>query len=192
MKDIFTDLYKKVAGFFQAPSEKENVKEVACNRLKFVLMQDRTNLTPQLLERMRSEMIDLLSKYVEMDKEALELNFAHEGESMALMLSIPVLRAKEESEIQAIIEAEEKAKMAKEALEAEEAAEAEEEISDEDESPEEVDAEVDVEPESEPEEVCGCGCEENEADEACPCGDECEEIEEDVIEDAPVKKSKKK
>jgi len=127
-----------------------------------------------------------------MDKEALELNFAHEGESMALMLSIPVLRAKEESEIQAIIEAEEKAKMAKEALEAEEAAEAEEEISDEDESPEEVDAEVDVEPESEPEEVCGCGCEENEADEACPCGDECEEIEEDVIEDAPVKKSKKK
>ena len=72
MKEIFTDIYKKVAGFFQAMPEKENVKEVACNRLKFVLMQDRTNLNPQLLERMRNEMIDLLSKYLLL--ENLKLN----------------------------------------------------------------------------------------------------------------------
>ena len=63
-------------------------------------MQDRTNLTPELLEKMRGELIELLSKYVELDKEALELNFEQEGEQMALMLSIPVLRAKEEDEIE--------------------------------------------------------------------------------------------
>jgi cell division topological specificity factor len=106
MREIFTDLYKKVLGFFQT-QEKENVKEVACNRLKLVLMQDRTNLTPFLLEKMRGEMIELLSKYVEMDKEALELNFEQEGDSMALMLSIPVLRAKDEEEIQELIRLEE-------------------------------------------------------------------------------------
>ncbi|MFA7659242.1 MAG: cell division topological specificity factor MinE [Candidatus Gastranaerophilaceae bacterium] len=111
MKEIFTDLYRKLAGFFQAPPEKENLKEVACNRLKLVLMQDRTNLTPFLLERMRGEMIDVLSKYVEMDKEALELSFEQEGEQMALMLSIPVLRAKDEAELQALIKAEEEAKV---------------------------------------------------------------------------------
>ena len=64
-------------------------------------MQDRTNLTPELLQRMRQELIDLLSKYVEMDKDALELNFDQEGGQMALMLSIPVLRAKDEAEIEA-------------------------------------------------------------------------------------------
>ena len=109
MKEIFTELYKKVLGFFQA-QEKENLKEVACNRLKLVLMQDRTNLTPFLLEKMRGEMIDVLSKYVEMDKEALELNFEQEGEQMALMLSIPVLRAKDEEEISALLDEEERVK----------------------------------------------------------------------------------
>ena len=64
-------------------------------------MQDRTNLTPELLEKMRGELIELLSKYVEMDKDALELNFEQEGNQMALMLSIPVLRAKDEEEIEA-------------------------------------------------------------------------------------------
>ena len=72
-------------------------------------MQDRTNLTPELLEKMRGELIELLSKYVEMDKEALELNFEQEGDQMALMLSIPVLRAKDEDEIEEAEESEEDA-----------------------------------------------------------------------------------
>lgn len=118
MREIFTELYNKVLSFFQA-QEKESTesKTVAVNRMKLVLMQDRTNLTPYLLERMRGEMIQILAKYVEMDQEALELNFEQEGEQMALMLSIPVIRAKEEDEIKAIIEAEDAAKAAAEAEE---------------------------------------------------------------------------
>ncbi len=116
MKDIFTDLYNKVLGFFRQTEknqEEESTKDVACNRLKFVLMQDRTNLTPELMDRMRKELVELLSKYVEMDKEALELGFEQEGNQMALMLSIPVLRAKDEAEIEATLakEDEEKAKL---------------------------------------------------------------------------------
>lgn len=135
MRDIFTDLYKKVIGFFQATQdveEKENAKDVARNRLKLVLMQDRTNLTPYLLERMRGEMIEVLSKYVEMDKDELELNFEQEGDSMALMLSIPVLRAKDEEEIQAAIDAEEKAEEVEEIEEEEEEESIEESESNED------------------------------------------------------------
>ena len=98
--DLFTDLYNKVMGFFRRTDMEETSKDTACNRLRVVLMQDRTNLNPQLLERMRTELIELLSKYVEMDKEALELNFEQEGEQMALMLSIPVLRAKSEEDIE--------------------------------------------------------------------------------------------
>lgn len=100
MKDIFQDLFNKVFGFFRQAEKEENAKETAVNRLRVVLMQDRTNLTPELLEKMRGELIELLSKYVEMDKDALELNFEQEGNQMALMLSIPVLRAKDEDEIE--------------------------------------------------------------------------------------------
>ena len=107
MKDIFADLYKKVLNFFSRTEENgENAKDVACNRLKLVLMQDRTNLTPAIMDRMRKELIELLSKYMELDRELLDLNFEHEDEQMALMLSIPVIRAKDENEINAILEKE--------------------------------------------------------------------------------------
>lgn len=178
MIEIFNELYKKVLGFFQPQEEKENVKEVACNRLKLVLMQDRTNLTPQLLERMRGELVDLLSRYVEMDKEALELNFAQEGDSMALMLSIPVLRAKEEAEIQAIIEAEDKAKAEKEETETEE------EASEESEEVEETDEDI---YEEIVEDVCSCDLEEEEEISESP-----DEVEGEIEEESSGKKSKKK
>ena len=108
MKDIFTGIYNKVIGFFKQTEPEESAKDVACNRLRVVLMQDRTNLTPELMERMRKELVELLSKYVEMDKEALELNLEQDGDQMALMLSIPVIRAKDEEEIEKALAADEK------------------------------------------------------------------------------------
>lgn len=104
---LFTDIYNTVAKFFRQQDEQANgdaSKSVATNRLKLVLMQDRTNLTPRVLEQMRGELVDLLSKYLEMDKDLLELNFEQEGDQVALMLSIPVIRAKDEDEILSAIE----------------------------------------------------------------------------------------
>lgn len=107
---ILANLYNKVLGFFRQTDieQEETAKDTACNRLRVVLMQDRTNLTPELMERMRKEMVELLSKYVEMDKEALELNLEQDGDQVALMLSIPVIRAKDEEEIKAALEEETK------------------------------------------------------------------------------------
>ena len=101
---LFSDLYNTISKFFRSQEEQGDAsKSVATNRLKLVLMQDRTNLTPRILEQMRSELIELLSRYVELDKELLDLNFEQEGDQVALMLSIPVIRAKDEEEIDAAI-----------------------------------------------------------------------------------------
>lgn len=103
---ILSNIYSTVAKFFRPQEDSGDAsKSVATNRLKLVLMQDRTNLTPKILEQMRSELIELLSRYVELDKELLELNFEQEGDQVALMLSIPVIRAKDEEEIEAAIKA---------------------------------------------------------------------------------------
>lgn len=113
-ENILKELCNKVLSLFkQTESKEENAKDVACNRLRVVLMQDRTNLTPELLQRMRRELVELLSKYVEMDKDALELNFDQEGDQMALMLSIPVIRAKDEAEIEKALKEEDEAKKEK-------------------------------------------------------------------------------
>lgn len=127
---ILQNLYNKVLGFFRQTEQEETEasKDTACNRLRVVLMQDRTNLTPELMERMRKEMVELLSKYVEMDKEALELNLEQDGDQVALMLSIPVIRAKDEEEI-------------KEALAKEDAKKAEEEAQGDEDAPDEIEVE---------------------------------------------------
>ena len=152
MKDnIFAELYNKLLGFFRQAEEEESAKDVACNRLRVVLMQDRTNLTPQLLVRMRSELVELLSKYLEMDKEALELNLEQEGEQMALMLSIPVIRAKDEEEIEkALAEAEKASEEAEEDAD-DSADDAEDEVPADEGSEENLDeaSEDEVEPKSE-------------------------------------------
>lgn len=182
MKELFTDLYKKVLGFFQTQEkESENAKTVAVNRMKLVLMQDRTNLTPFLLEKMRGEMVAVLAKYVEMDQEALELNFEQEGDQMALMLSIPVIRAKDEEEIQAILDEEAKAKEAAETEEESTEEESEEETEETDEDEVEANAE---------EKVPACDWVEKECDEVSESPDEV--VEEEIEEEPSSKKSKKR
>lgn len=124
---LFSDLYNTLSKFFHSQEQQADAsKSVATNRLKLVLMQDRTNLTPRILEQMRSELIDLLSRYVELDKELLDLNFEQEGDQVALMLSIPVIRAKDEEEIDAAIKQHEEMLKATLAKKEEEAAESEE------------------------------------------------------------------
>lgn len=127
-ENLLKEICNRVLSLFkQTEKEEENAKDVACNRLRVVLMQDRTNLTPELLQRMRRELVELLSKYVEMDKDALELNFDQEGDQMALMLSIPVIRAKDEKEIEEALKAEDEAEESDEDLESEEDDNSEEE-----------------------------------------------------------------
>lgn len=161
-ENIFTELYNRVLSLFgQAAQKEENAKDVACNRLRVVLMQDRTNLTPELLQRMRKELVELLSKYVEMDKEALELNFEQEGEQMALMLSIPVVRAKDEAEIEEALKAED-----------DDSEEAEDDTSEDDENIEEDEASEEQESEEEAsqsdenaqEDECNDAADENDSD----------------------------
>ena len=127
-ENLLKEICNRVLSLFkQTEKEEENAKDVACNRLRVVLMQDRTNLTPELLQRMRRELVELLSKYVEMDKDALELNFDQEGDQMALMLSIPVIRAKDEKEIEEALKAEDEAEESDEGLKSEEDDDSEEE-----------------------------------------------------------------
>lgn len=111
MRDIFTGLYNKVLGFFQS-DRAENSKETATNRLKLVLLHDRTNLDTITMQKLREQLVAVISKYIEIDNEALDLNLEGEGDSIALMLNIPVIKARTKEEIEELEKAEEEAKAA--------------------------------------------------------------------------------
>ena len=112
-ENIFSNFYTKVMSFFTTNKEEgESARDTASNRLKLVLMQDRSNLDGATMQKMREQLITVISKYIEIDTEALDLNLEGDGEEIALMLNIPVIRARTPEEI-AEIEAEEAAKRSK-------------------------------------------------------------------------------
>jgi len=73
-------------------------KSDACNRLKLVLMHDRTKLSAETIDQMRQEMIEVISKYVEIDESALNLHFEAEGNTIALAANVPILKVRSTKE----------------------------------------------------------------------------------------------
>ena len=63
-------------------------------RLMSVLIQDRTDISPQLLKNLRVEMISLLKKYMEIDEANIEINLDRGSGEVSLVTSVPVLRVK--------------------------------------------------------------------------------------------------
>ena len=58
-----------LADFFR----KKSSGNVAKDRLKLVLVSDRANCSPELMEQIKNDIINVLSKYVEIDKEGLDI-----------------------------------------------------------------------------------------------------------------------
>jgi cell division topological specificity factor len=75
----------------------------AYNRLRLVLMHDRTQLEPHTLEAMRDDLVEVISKYIDVDRSAIELNLETDPETnqVALMANIPVSGARDQASIHA-------------------------------------------------------------------------------------------
>lgn len=73
-------------------------KNAAKDRLRLVLMHDRTDIPATMMEAIRAEMIGVLSKYVEIDQEATEVSLEKEEGAIGLVLSIPIKRVKADTE----------------------------------------------------------------------------------------------
>ena len=101
MKSLIADIYNRILEFFQN-EKSENTSQCATNRLQVILMHDRTKLDPLIMNKMREELIEVFSKYVVIDKDELEIGLKNEGDAVALMLNIPVVRAKTEEELNEI------------------------------------------------------------------------------------------
>lgn len=101
MKDIFQELYNKVLSLFNSGKEEiDSTKNIAINRLKTVLMQDRVGFSERAIQMMKEELISTVSKYMEIDTENFELQIdAIETGGTVLNLSIPVIKAKTDEEI---------------------------------------------------------------------------------------------
>lgn len=81
----FADFFKKKAS-----------GNVAKDRLKLVLVSDRANCSPELMEQIKNDIINVISKYVEIDAEGLDIKITqtesegNNGVVPALFANIPI------------------------------------------------------------------------------------------------------
>ncbi len=83
------DFLKKLFG-----SANDGSRAKAKNRLQIVLMHDRTDISPELLDSLRGEIIGVLTKYMEIDTEKIEINLDNDEHEVALIANVPVVRIK--------------------------------------------------------------------------------------------------
>lgn len=82
-------------GIFSSFTNKQKPKDVAKDRLRLILIHDRGDIAPEIIDKMRREILEVLSKYIEIESEDVEIAVTKsddlEGDSgSALVANIPI------------------------------------------------------------------------------------------------------
>jgi len=76
--------------------KKKNSGSYAKDRLKLLLVSDRANCSPELMEMIKNDIINVISKYMEIDPEGLDIQITqtesdgNNGAVPALYANIPI------------------------------------------------------------------------------------------------------
>jgi cell division topological specificity factor len=62
----------------------------AKERLKLVLIHDRTDMSPAALEDLKDELIGVISRYVDIDPAAVRIDVTQDGREQRLVADIPL------------------------------------------------------------------------------------------------------
>lgn len=62
----------------------------AKERMKLLLVHDRTNLSAKVLEDLKDELIGVISRHVEIDEKAVRIEISQQGREQRLIADIPI------------------------------------------------------------------------------------------------------
>ena len=81
-------LFRKIMG------NKPDSKEVAKQRLKFALIYDKLEVSDDILNDLHRDMVEVISRYFEIDQQAFKLDIRRSDELSALVVNTPILSTK--------------------------------------------------------------------------------------------------
>lgn len=81
MVDLFNRVFRR---------EKKSAQQ-AKERLKLVLIHDRAALNPGKLDLLKDELIDVISRHIDIDPSAVRIKVAQDGQQQRLIAEIPII-----------------------------------------------------------------------------------------------------
>jgi cell division topological specificity factor len=79
------NIFDRLSGKTSARSAKE--------RLQLVLIHDRTDLTPGVFESLKNEILEVISRHIEIDPASVKIDVSNEGREQRLVADIPLKSA---------------------------------------------------------------------------------------------------
>ena len=65
---------------------------VARERMQFVLLHDRLDMTPKTMNALKNEILEVLSRYVELDTDSIQVNVERSNDYTALISNVHIKR----------------------------------------------------------------------------------------------------
>ncbi len=76
--------------FLNSITGKQDSKDVAKERLRLVLVHDRASVSPEFLEKIKEDLIKVISKYMEIDEENTKVIMHRMDESAVLEANLAI------------------------------------------------------------------------------------------------------
>ena len=80
-------MFEFIQRFFGKPSSSATAKE----RLRLVLLSDHLSLAPNVVEALKHDLLEVISRYVEVDAERVDVTFEQREKQVAMLANIPIL-----------------------------------------------------------------------------------------------------
>lgn len=90
---MITELLERIFTGRISTTSRTQVKQ----RLKFILAHDRAAISPNILEQMRREIMAVVSKYVVLDEDTLQISLETDQRTTALIANLPIRSVREEA-----------------------------------------------------------------------------------------------
>ena len=72
---------------------KGNSKDIAKKRLKFALLTDKLEIKTDTLGNLQKDLVEVISRYFEIDTESINIDIQRSDESSALIFNTPIIAA---------------------------------------------------------------------------------------------------
>jgi cell division topological specificity factor len=79
-------------GFFRREASGVTARE----RLRLVLLSDHLSLAPDVVDALKAELLNVISRYVDIDPAHAEVSFEHRDRELAMLASVPILAVRKD------------------------------------------------------------------------------------------------